>query len=116
MELLEQYGFIVEPFGDRTYLLRGLPAVVSVGSPGKALLAVLDLMAYEGLLREREEALAASIACHSAVRAGMSLTQKEMDELVLQLESCDNPHTCPHGRPTMIRLSSSHLEREFGRR
>ena len=114
--LLEQYGFIVEPFGDRTYLLRGLPAVVSVGSPGKALLAVLDLMAYEGLLREREEALAASIACHSAVRAGMSLTQKEMDELVLQLESCDNPHTCPHGRPTMIRLSSSHLEREFGRR
>ena len=114
--LLERYGFIVEPFGDRTYLLRGLPAVVSVASPGKALLAVLDLMAFEGLLREREEALAASIACHSAVRAGMSLTQKEMDELVLQLESCNNPHTCPHGRPTMIRLSSSHLEREFGRR
>ena len=114
--LLDRYGFIVEPFGDRTYLLRGLPAVVSVASPGKALLAVLDLMAFEGLLREREEALAASIACHSAVRAGMSLNQKEMEELVLQLESCDNPHTCPHGRPTMIRLSSSHLEREFGRR
>ena len=116
MELLGRYGFIIEPFGERTYLLRGVPAVVSDASPGKALQAVLDLMAYEGLLKERQEAVAASIACHSAVRAGMSLTQEAMEELVRQLGSCDSPHTCPHGRPTMIRLSSQHLEREFGRR
>ena len=114
--LLERYGFVLEPFGDRTYIVRALPAVVKDASPEKALLEVLDLMAYEGLLKDREEALAASIACHSAVRAGMGLSQREMDELVLQLASCDNPHTCPHGRPTMIHLSSYHLEREFGRR
>ena len=116
MELLGRYGFIIEPFGERTYLVRGIPATVKDASPGKALQAVLDLMAYEGLLKERQEALAASIACHSAVRAGMSLTQMEMEELVLQLGACDSPHTCPHGRPTMVRLSSHHLEREFGRR
>ena len=116
MTLLERYGFMIEPFGERTYLLRSLPSVAKDTSPGKALLEVLDLMAYEGLLKEREEALAASIACHSAVRAGMVLSQHEMQELVRQLETCDNPHTCPHGRPTMIRLSSHHLEREFGRR
>ena len=98
--LLERYGFVLEPFGDRTYIVRALPAVVKDASPEKALLEVLDLMAYEGLLKDREEALAASIACHSAVRAGMGLSQREMDELVLQLASCDNPHTCPHGRPT----------------
>ena len=114
--LLERYGFIMEPFGERTYLLRALPSVVKDSSPAKSLQEVLDLMAYEGILREQEEALAASIACHSAVRAGMDLSQPEMEELVRQLESCDTPHTCPHGRPTMIHLSSHHLEREFGRR
>lgn len=114
--LLEKYGFLLEPFGERTYLLRAVPAVVKDASPSKALLEVLDLLAYEGLLKEREEALAASIACHTAVRAGMGLSQQEMEELIRQLESCDSPHTCPHGRPTMIHLSSHHLEREFGRR
>ena len=114
--LLERFGFILEPFGERTYLLRALPAVVTDAHGAKALLEVLDLMTYEGLLREREEALAASIACHSAVRAGMGLSQVEMEELIHQLQSCDSPHTCPHGRPTIVHLSSHHLEREFGRR
>ena len=115
-EALQRYGFVLEPFGERTYLLRALPAVVGVAAGARALLEVLDLMAYEGLLKEREEALAASIACHAAVRAGMTLSRQAMDELVRQLESCDHPHTCPHGRPTMVHLSSQHLEREFGRR
>ena len=115
-DVLERFGFALEPFGPRTYLIRALPAVVSHGSPAKALVEVLDLMAYERLVKEREGALAASIACHSAVRAGMSLSPREMEELISQLKSCDSPHTCPHGRPTMIHLSSHHLEREFGRR
>ena len=116
LDLLERYGFVLEPFGERTYLLRGLPNVMAGVSPADSLLEVLDLMSYEGLLKDREEALAASIACHSAVRAGKSLSGLEMEELVRQLEECENPHTCPHGRPTMIHLSSQHLEREFGRR
>ena len=116
IEALQRYGFVLEPFGERTYLLRALPAMLGNAGGAGALLEVLDLMAYEGLLTEREEALAASIACHAAVRAGMALSRQEMDELVRQLESCEYPHTCPHGRPTMVHLSSHHLEREFGRR
>ena len=116
MDLLERYGFILEPFGERTYLLRSLPSVTKDSDPGKALLEVLDMMAYEGLVKEQEEALAASIACHSAVRAGKALSPQEMDAMVRQLEACNSPHTCPHGRPTMVHLSSHHLEREFGRR
>ena len=116
MGLLERYGFILEPFGERTYLLRSLPSVTRDSDPGKALLEVLDMTAYEGLVKEQEEALAASIACHSAVRAGKVLSPQEMDAMVRQLEVCDSPHTCPHGRPTMVHLSSHHLEREFGRR
>ena len=116
MGLMERHGFALEPFGVRTYLLRALPAVVGNAEPSRALLEVLDLMAHEGTTKSQEVALAASIACHSAVRAGMALGQQEMEELIRLLQACDNPHTCPHGRPTMIRLSSRHLEREFGRR
>ena len=57
----------------------------------------------------------ASIACHGAVRSGQALSDDEMRELVRQLEQAANPHTCPHGRPTMIHLSSAQLEKEFGR-
>ncbi len=115
MDLLGRYGFVLEQFGDRTYLVRAVPSVTGKSDPATALLEILDMMAYEGVVKEREDALAASIACHSAVRAGMALSQQQMDELVKLLEACDSPHTCPHGRPTMIHLSSHHLEREFGR-
>ena len=80
------------------------------------MMEVLDLMAEGGGFQSWEERAAYSIACHGAIRAGKTLSQEEMSELVRQLEECQQPHTCPHGRPTMIHLSSSHLEREFGRR
>ena len=115
-DLLARYGFVVEPFGERSYLVRAVPRMVTDGDPGRALTEILDLIAFERLLKEREEAVAASIACHSAVRAGKSMAIREMEELVVQLGACDSPQTCPHGRPTMIHLSSHHLEREFGRR
>jgi DNA mismatch repair protein MutL len=59
--------------------------------------------------------LAISIACHSAVRAGQVLNIDEMREMVRKLEQASLPHSCPHGRPTMIHLSLAQLEREFGR-
>ena len=62
-----------------------------------------------------EERIAIVIACHSAVRAGQVLTNDEMRELIRQLEQVDIPHTCPHGRPTLIHLSSAQLKKEFGR-
>ena len=116
LDLLEGYGYLLEPFGERTYLVRGIPGIAATTDPAKALLEVLDMMSYEGVLRDRNEAMAASIACHSAVRAGMAMNAEQMEGLVRQLRECDSPHTCPHGRPTMIHLSSYHLEREFGRR
>ena len=59
--------------------------------------------------------IAVTLACHSAVRAGQTLSDEEMRELIRQLEQADLPRTCPHGRPTVIHLSSRQLEREFGR-
>lgn len=116
-EMLRAYGFEVEPFGGvNSYLLRATPAILTTQDPAQSLRDVLDLAAFEGMLREREDMLAASVACHSAIRAGQSLTEAEMRALLEQLEVTDNPHTCPHGRPTLLHFSSYHMEREFGRR
>ena len=115
-EFLGAYGFELEHFGDSSYLVRAVPSILTTRDPGKSLLDVLDLVAFEGLLRERDDVLAASVACHSAIRAGQSMTDAEMRSLLEQLEVTDSPHTCPHGRPTVIHFSSYHMEREFGRR
>ncbi|MDP6550424.1 MAG: DNA mismatch repair endonuclease MutL, partial [Dehalococcoidia bacterium] len=115
-EFLDSYGFEVESFGENTYLLRSVPSLMTSQDPAQSLVNVLDMVAFEGLLRQQEDVLAASIACHSAIRAGKSLTEAEMGALLEQLEATDNPHTCPHGRPTMLHFSSYQMDREFGRR
>lgn len=121
LEAITAYGFEVEPFGERTYLLRAVPAVLTApalnnGGPGKALVDILDMATLEGLTRQKEDVMAASIACHAAIRAGQSLSEPEMTALLEQLEATPNPHTCPHGRPTMIHFTAYQVEREFGRR
>ena len=114
-ELVSRVGFQVEPFGDQTYLLRGVPALVD-GAPGQALLEVLDSILEGGGFESWEERAAYSVACHGAIRAGKTLSHEEMTALTRQLEACRQPNTCPHGRPTMVHLSAASLEREFGRR
>ncbi len=114
-QVIAGLGMVVEPFGDGSCLLRGVPALLTGSDPAQALTDVLDTMSEGGKFESWEDRAAYSLACHGAIRAGMTLTADEMTELARQLEACDSPHTCPHGRPTMIHLSSSRLEREFGR-
>ena len=114
-EQLSGYGFDFEPFGDGAYVLRAVPAMLSNRAPDRAFLDVLDSLLDPGTPEVAEERAAASIACHSAIRAGDVLQQASMEEVVRLLEQAESPHTCPHGRPTLVHLSSSLLEREFGR-
>ena len=116
MAFLTSYGFDVEPFGENSYLLRAVPSVMTSQNPAQSLVDILDMVAFEGLLRQHDDVLAASIACHSAIRAGRALTEPEMRALLEELEVTDNPHTCPHGRPTLIHFSEYQMDREFGRR
>ena len=111
---LAEFGFAIEPFGDRTFLIRAVPALVYRKDWSGMLRELLDSLS-EGDRGDWAEGVARSMACHSAVRAGQTLTEDEMRELVRQLEQSVTPHTCPHGRPTMIHLSSGQLKREFGR-
>lgn len=116
---LADLGFQIEPFGPSSMLVRAVPAILAGQNVGQALAEILDDMTDEsgGLAPQAwQEALITTVTCHSAVRAGQSLTFDEMRQLVLQLEQTTLPRTCPHGRPTMILLSQAQLEKEFGRR
>ena len=112
---LSEFGFAIEPFGNRSYLIRAIPAVVGKANAIEITTALLDsLSAREGLDRV-EEKIAQSLACHGAIRGGQQLSHEEMRELIRQLEQTKQPRACPHGRPTMIHLSRHQLEKEFGR-
>ena len=111
---LAEFGFSIEPFGDRTYLVRAVPALLHQKDWAGVLRELLDSTPGEDKSDWREK-ITISIACHSAVRAGQVLSDEEVRELIRQLEQVALPNTCPHGRPPMIHLSLGQLEREFGR-
>lgn len=114
-EFLAELGFGIEPFGNRSYLIRTVPALMSKANVIEVVSGLLDdLRSKEGLI-PWEEKIAESLACHAAIRAGQQLSNEEMRELVKQLEQTRQPRVCPHGRPTMIHLSAHQLEKEFGR-
>jgi len=110
------FGFLVEPFGASAALLRAAPAVLADDDPADVLREMLDGRVLHGDVADWREKALTTLACKSAVKAGQALTMEEMRQLVYRLERTARPRTCPHGRPTIILLSASQLEREFGRR
>jgi DNA mismatch repair protein MutL len=76
---------------------------------------LLDRLAGETGGRSWIEAVAQSISCHGAIKAGQQLSDSEIRELINGLEQSKQPRTCPHGRPVIIQMSLSRLEKEFGR-
>lgn len=118
LPVLQQFGFDVEEFGPHTFQVRAMP-VLFMGSDASAALRALveDFEEDESPLQNEIEAkLAARVCKRLAVKAGQSLSHEEQRALLMDLEACDSPRTCPHGRPTMIHLSVDLLERQFGRR
>jgi len=112
---LTDSGFSIEPFGDHTYLVRAIPALLDRKDWAGMVRELLD-NAIEGKVTDWADGIAITLACHSAVRAGKTLSHEEIRGLIQQLEQSEMPRTCPHGRPTVLHLSSRQLEREFRRR
>jgi DNA mismatch repair protein MutL len=119
VEALRELGFDVEPFGGSSTRLRAVPAVLGTRDPGPALAAILkDLAerdASEWAVAGTRDRLAATLACHSAVRAGQPLGAEPMSAIVRDLFRTTHPTLCPHGRPTMVRVPREELSRWFGR-
>jgi DNA mismatch repair protein MutL len=117
LDLLLDLGFAVEPFGGSTLLVRGLPALLGQINPTAALEGVADDLERgdQPLESTLEERIIARVCKTAAIKAGQVLTLREMSELIRQLEACKSPHTCPHGRPTMIQMTAEQLARQFER-
>jgi DNA mismatch repair protein MutL len=118
LPFLNRFGFEVEEFGTNTFQVRAMPVLFSGGDPASALRALVeDFEEDESPLQAEVEARIAGRVCKRlAVKAGQVLTSEEQRSLLNDLEACQSPRTCPHGRPTMIHLTVDALERQFGRR
>lgn len=114
-ERLHQFGFHMEQFGQRSYLLRAIPSAISRTTGADVVRTLLEDMESASRHLPWEKRIATCLACHGAVKAGQTLAHDEMRQLVQQLETTRQPRICPHGRPTIVHLSSQELEREFGR-
>jgi DNA mismatch repair protein MutL len=114
---LARIGFDIESFGGFTYRLRSIPEILQDSDPAAALSDILADLADQAvpLARRSDERLMATVCKRAAVKAGRTLAVPEMQALIHRLEQCSAPRTCPHGRPTMIQLSTAQLAREFGR-
>jgi DNA mismatch repair protein MutL len=114
LDHFESLGFLVEPFGDRSMILRGVPFVFGAPDSRSLFLDILDQLeeskpsSYETKLERIMK-----LACTSAIKAGDSVAEIEAKALLNQLEECENPYTCPHGRPTIIEMTRKELEKMF---
>ena len=114
---IEAAGFAFEPFGEDTYQIRAVPVVLGEPQARAAFVEMLDRLGELRVLatRERRREAILQMACKRAVKGGDVLTQEEIASLIRQMEETDAPPTCPHGRPLVVRLTRSELEKRFRR-
>jgi DNA mismatch repair protein MutL len=117
LDILADLGFQVDIFGSGMFIIRTVPALLSGMEPASALRVLVDDFEEDEspLGAEIEARMIARICKRAAIKAGQALSQEEQKVLLQDLEACQAPRTCPHGRPTMIHLSVDLLERQFGR-
>ena len=117
-DLFRKAGFMVEEFGENTVKLSGVPDVcidLDTQELFKETLDEINTVARTAK-QEKEEKFIATVACKAAVKANMELTKEEVESLMNKLLELPNPFTCPHGRPTVIKMSKYEIERKFARK
>ncbi len=116
--LLEEAGFALAPFGGNSYVVRSVPAQLGQKNPEAVLDGLItDLAQWQasGDLDSQREQLLATVACHSAIKAGERLTPQEMTGLLADLLQTQAPAICPHGDPIIISITGAQLDRKFER-
>jgi DNA mismatch repair protein MutL len=117
MSVLNSVGFDLEPFGPNMFSVQAVPAMLADANPQAIVAAMVSDLELGNVPGDGaiEDKIILRICKQVAVKAGQVLSQTEMQGLIRQLERCESPHTCPHGRPTILHLSADQLAREFGR-
>ena len=118
LPMLDSLGFEVESFGPNTFIVRAIPGLLGDLDPAAALrVLVEDFEEDEAPFQDQiEDRIIARVCKRAAIKSGQAMSHDEQQALLSDLEACQSPRTCPHGRPTMIHLSVDLLERQFGRR
>lgn len=113
IEMFKTYGFDLEIFGENSVKINGIPDIEYRSKSKNIFLEILDEMITNERvsLKDVEERFVATVACKAAVKANMDLTQREVDYLIQNLLKLKNPYTCPHGRPTTIKLNEKDLKK-----
>jgi DNA mismatch repair protein MutL len=117
LERLLELGFVVEPFGPGTFIVKEMPVLFSEKTD-RSEIRELVCELVEKLPKLKEDLrhwVLSEAACKKAIKAGEALSGKQMAHLMETLFACDNPWRCPHGRPIILTLSLSDLLRKFGR-
>jgi len=117
--LLESMGFGIAEFGERNFIVDALPPFVKIETLAQLLRSIVDELREAGRQVNRDrfaEETVARTVCRHAVKANDTLQTEEIKRLLMDLHACSSPFTCPHGRPTMLRLTQAELEKKFGRR
>jgi DNA mismatch repair protein MutL len=115
---LSANGFEAEPFGQRTVAIKVIPAEIKPDDAERLLVEILDHVGGEAwalTLAELRAKIAASVACHAAIKVNMALDRAKMDWLLQELAKTENPMTCPHGRPVVLKYGLEEIQRAFKR-
>ena len=112
----EKVGFEIEPFGQNTLILHGIPAAIKQENAGGFFQDLLSRLTADGAVQKNVIERIARAACKAAVKAHEKLSMEECKALVKELSKCELPFSCPHGRPTILNIPLSEVERRFGRK
>jgi len=115
---LAALGFEVEPFGGNSFVIHSVPALLATSDVKRMIIDIVEKMAQIGFSQGLEKAIDECLilmACHSAIRANQKLPDGQIKDLLRQLDQCENPSHCPHGRPTWIHWPLKTIEKSFKR-
>jgi len=116
-QVLRDMGFDIEPLSDGSYIIRAIPVVFHGMVHEDELMEIIQrLIGDRSRVEERIKLVFATAACKASIKAGEKLSYESMRAIVEELKKTKIPYTCPHGRPTMIRLSRKDIEKRFKRR
>ncbi|SFJ50395.1 DNA mismatch repair endonuclease MutL [Thermoflavimicrobium dichotomicum] len=117
LSYLQVWGLEIEPFGGSTFIVRSYPDWFPKDSEEEIVYEIIEWLKVHGKVdtMQLRDAAAKMMACKAAIKANRHLRQDEMESLLSQLRNCDNPFTCPHGRPIFVHFSTYELEKMFKR-
>ncbi len=120
-ELLAEFntlGLEIEPFGTNTFVVRAVPTMLTGREIEPLIREIVETLAADGFNSGLEQSIDTCLklmACHGSIRARQALDDRQIRKLLQQLDACENPSHCPHGRPTWVQWTSRELEKAFNR-